>query len=1023
MHKGLTALAHGLWLAWIAMMMTSSWVFADTPIIRVFDVKLGFSANIYNAVQDPNGMFWLAQDGGGVLLFGGKRSYKSTTREGLPSNALNQVILTRSGKIWVTFSDSQPVWKHYGNLKTWELTPKPEIPGFIGGEALLETAQGEVILASNVGLLIWKDDQWKPWKTLRESEAHSQQFDYLTQIENGDIYGISELGKVWKLDPGEPHLMLDACSKSIRSMKLVEDPQKRLLLTGHPGSIMQLVDNTLVPAEPESSQIEEDIVPNHITVLKNGDLLVGTINHGVFQFRKGTLLRQISKRHGLPATFVQSIYEDRDGNWLVCTMGGGLALIVKSPFRNITESDGLGAPIVWQSVKRPDGTLRVLSYGNVITDFLPDGSSQVWKLTNLDINANVFGMSHREDGTVWVFGTGGAFLLDKNWNTIRALTLESGFPSRRIRHLYQEPDGTLLVLTNDKGLVIVTPNGEISSYDESRGLANQLWSMVKQKDGTLVFASDRGPVLFNLKTKQGRLHPAAKNTDMKLLTGVAIDPQDRLWFASARGAYCIDGTTVSHYTTENGLPHDNIYLVLVDKTGATWLGTTNGLAKICPQGHIHIFGYTDGILNPETNTNSGYVDEAGTLYFGTPSGVVILEKPEQCLPPGASKVLITHFQVSNKEWSGFNQIVPAGDTLHAGNLEYQQNDIRIVFQAPSAVDPNLFLYQTRLLGYEEEWSAPGENEPIHLKHLPPGNYTFQVRACNHEAVCNPEPAQVSFGILAPYWRRLPFQLSIALLLAALLYGIHRIRVRVEVSQRLELERMVKERTQEIRELSLRDPLTGLRNRRYVVEAMLDMGKPSRPFGQDKRHSDHRGMGVFMLDIDHFKRVNDTYGHDSGDMVLTRFSDILTLCLRKEDTVCRWGGEEFLVLTQRSKIEVLKLLGERMRTAVQDAEFDVVGGKRIRITCSVGMAPFPFYDMPVQHEPNWEEIKSIADLGLYRAKGTGRNKCILVRPGSLLPDVTEVTRMMTDLDWAEQMNYFVAEDATGFVYQPEPDEET
>jgi len=173
----------------------------------------------------------------------------------------------------------------------------------------------------------------------------------------------------------------------------------------------------------------------------------------------------------------------------------------------------------------------------------------------------------------------------------------------------------------------------------------------------------------------------------------------------------------------------------------------------------------------------------------------------------------------------------------------------------------------------------------------------------------------------------------------------------------------------VREMSLSDPLTGLRNRRYLAsrieEDLAQIGRQRGALG-------HNADVIFMMiDMDHFKKVNDEHGHGAGDALLKQFSAILLQEVRDSDTVVRWGGEEFLIVAKQTTNAEVHLLAERVRARVAACDFDLGQGVTLRKTCSIGFAsyPFPAHDAP---RPRWEDVVALADQCLYAAKGSGRD---------------------------------------------------
>jgi diguanylate cyclase (GGDEF)-like protein len=135
---------------------------------------------------------------------------------------------------------------------------------------------------------------------------------------------------------------------------------------------------------------------------------------------------------------------------------------------------------------------------------------------------------------------------------------------------------------------------------------------------------------------------------------------------------------------------------------------------------------------------------------------------------------------------------------------------------------------------------------------------------------------------------------------------------------------------------------------------------------------------FMVDLDLFKNVNDTYGHLAGDQVLIQTGKVLLDCSRGTDFVIRWGGEEFLVVERRSSAAELKIIAERIRQAIEAHPFEIGLEQPIHLTCSIGAAIFPF----LPKWPGlfgWDRMVGLADLCLYAAKRSGRNAWVGVFP--------------------------------------------
>lgn len=198
-------------------------------------------------------------------------------------------------------------------------------------------------------------------------------------------------------------------------------------------------------------------------------------------------------------------------------------------------------------------------------------------------------------------------------------------------------------------------------------------------------------------------------------------------------------------------------------------------------------------------------------------------------------------------------------------------------------------------------------------------------------------------------------LVLSLAIAPPTYWLVLTPIRREYERRLRTEL----RAQALGWLATTDSLTRSLNRRGLVEALREaMGHAAR-YG--------RPLSIAMADIDHFKRINDTYGHEAGDTVLTRIAAILSQEVRLPDRVGRYGGEEFLIILPETKLDAAQTMAERVRASVSTADF-ALGRTRITVTISIGVT---------QLEPGetMKQLLSRVDHVMYEAKAAGRDRVV------------------------------------------------
>jgi diguanylate cyclase (GGDEF)-like protein len=174
-----------------------------------------------------------------------------------------------------------------------------------------------------------------------------------------------------------------------------------------------------------------------------------------------------------------------------------------------------------------------------------------------------------------------------------------------------------------------------------------------------------------------------------------------------------------------------------------------------------------------------------------------------------------------------------------------------------------------------------------------------------------------------------------------------------------------QRLSSVKNLAIYDTLTGLYNRRYFDEK----------FGTEAQQAfvNKTSLSLVLIDIDHFKKVNDTFGHPEGDKILRGVASLLKNSVRKKDTVARYGGEEFILILPEANLEAASMIAERIRKLVENTSFDI-GNAHLNATISLGISSFPSH-----RARSKEELLKMADLALYRAKGEGRNRVNLYDP--------------------------------------------
>jgi two-component system cell cycle response regulator len=193
------------------------------------------------------------------------------------------------------------------------------------------------------------------------------------------------------------------------------------------------------------------------------------------------------------------------------------------------------------------------------------------------------------------------------------------------------------------------------------------------------------------------------------------------------------------------------------------------------------------------------------------------------------------------------------------------------------------------------------------------------------------------------------------------------RARLQIAERiLSLEAKLREAVDQMSVLALKDSLTGILNRRAIFERTEDE--------LDRAHRENTNLSLLMADLDHFKTINDRFGHAAGDVALRLAVETIVKMLRPYDHVGRWGGEEFLIVLPNTDPDEAFQIAERLRLAISNAEMDLGGGENLGLRISLGVTT-----TKAGNSLNVDGLVKQADVALYQAKNNGRNQVRVFHP--------------------------------------------
>lgn len=712
---------------------------------------------------------------------------------------------------------------------------------------------------------------------------------------------------------------------------------------------------------------------------------------------------------GIPG--LRTAFEDREGNLWLGSQWEGLIRLWNGWTRRYSVADGLTDPIVWSVAADP--LLPVLWVGSndglKRMDLAPGAPRRFTTVVAADALPHPHGYNLlAEPGRVWIGTRGGLRVLDHGAGatTPRALPELAGLGNVQINALVRE--GRALWIGTPEGLYRLDA-GRLVRFGHAQGLADERVRYVHlTRRGRLLAGTQdgvferRGPRFAPLGA--GRGLPA----DLDVTTVRELSDGTLVVGTLAEQVHVSDGRTWRALGAAQGLP-TNAPFFLAESNGALWLAGIRGIARVpLPQLRDFARGVrarVDGemLLNERGDPMAGQqgycCNGAGTgkgalgdgvLWLPTRDGVVAMDTHGIDKNPVAPGVVVERVETGSG-WQPATQL--AGTRLPA-----DRRDLSFEFTVLSFQDPKSTLIRYRLAGYDADWiNASATTRSARYTNLPPGDYTFEVRGANNAGVWNTAPARLAFSIQPRFHETALFYALGTLLLATVVFAGYRLQQHRYRLRQDALEALVQQRTEaleianhRLEEASQTDPLTGLRNRRYMAN---QIPQDLAYYDRQMDHGFHSGevMMFALVDIDHFKSINDTHGHRAGDRVLQQFAQILSGLVRTGDYVVRWGGEEFLLVFRPMPTRNLQVIGDRIRAAVNEARFDIGTDTPLRLTASVGVSEYPlFRDHRVQL--GWETMVELADQALYWVKSHGRDGWAAFRP----TQSTDLVTLLQDL---------------------------
>ena len=670
--------------------------------------------------------------------------------------------------------------------------------------------------------------------------------------------------------------------------------------------------------------------------------------------------RMVTAINGLTRYDISGLFVDREGSLWIGVVGHGLMRWVgQDQWEAYTEANGLSDDIVWATMRDRNGRLWIGTESGL--DYLPAGQTipKVWQAPGI-LSTRADALSEGEDGSIWVGSAAG--------NLVRIDPRTQSGTQWKLPEVFRVLcDGANRVwVATDGGLYVVNAAAEDRTprLVEDVGIAKptQRFTDIRMDKSKQLWAAGDGGIYRLNESGWRHIDPGLSGA---MPEQIAPDANGNMWaLGSFPGVLRLrivgNRVTESEHVVRPHLLSEQVVSLTVDHRGWVWVGQDAGLSVF--DGHAwRSYTQDDGLIWNDTDSYALAEDRDGSMWIGTSGGLSHLKHP-QAVPAGPPAAPV------------FSEITFGAAALaNEAEVPWSASTLAVALASLNFRDASQVRIRYRLLGVESDWVETAERT-VRYPRLEPGAYRFQAVAVDEMDGAVSPTQEISFVITPLWWQSRPLRLALVLALALCVVLAWRWSVQLLMRQKRILEQAVQRRTEDLerekgellrareqmRHFAEHDDLTGLWNHRIIVERLAQEVDRSRREGTP--------LGVILVDLDHFKNVNDTCGHPAGDLVLKEVAAIFQRAVRSYDWVGRYGGEEFLLILPGTSFSGARLRAEQLRMAVREAYIHD-GERAIPVTASFGVASgFP---------SNYEMLIHAADGALYRAKDNGRNCVIAV----------------------------------------------